>query len=245
MERNGFVPSVYGTVQAQKNPPPRQESAPWLGPAQAHPFILLSCTEDGTGRDNTGKQRHQRLCLCFPRCARFPGRAAGHQQLLLSVLGCPAEKPRPHRCPSAELPRDITRHRVPSPWAGDGARGQFQALPPPPCSRRMQLSPLQPHLPMAHPGLSPSGQCSCRAHTHPHGPFAAGAAFSNLSGAQLREDKHRNPCMLPRGEREAKQRDKGEFQVNIKKLFTLRKWYINNHSVYKHLPLDKTQIFLF
>lgn len=42
--------------------------------------------------------------------------------------------------------------------------------------------------------------------------------------------------MLPRGEREAKQQDKGELEVNIKKLFSLRKWYINNHSVYKHLP---------
>lgn len=49
--------------------------------------------------------------------------------------------------------------------------------------------------------------------------------------------------MLPRGEREAKQRDKGEFQVNIKKLFTLRKWCINNHSVYEHLPLNKTHRF--
>lgn len=158
-----------------------------------------------------------------------PGEHQGTSSIALcaalgaTLLSCPAEELCPHRCPRGAEPHwDIKRYYVPQHGLGRGLGGSSK-LSTPQCFLRMQLSPLQLHLPMGHTSqrLSTSDWCSCscwgQAAPQPHsttadprGPSATEAAFNNPSRAQLREDKHQNPCMLPRGEREAKQQDKWE-----------------------------------
>ncbi|KAJ7403804.1 hypothetical protein BTVI_75129 [Pitangus sulphuratus] len=111
-ERNGFAPLVYETLQAQKQPPPRQKLATGLGPAQAHPFLLLSCTKDGSGGDNTmwwQPKPPQAVCEQQGPSSNAPHHAA----LGTTLLSCHPEKPCPHGCPSAELQWDITRLHIP------------------------------------------------------------------------------------------------------------------------------------